>query len=950
MSLSVTHPAALLLLVFVPLLARRWGRVPMSLSPFRRRMTLALRSLTLACLALALSGATFSVKSNDLTVVFLLDRSLSTGAESEPWQRSFIETALQGADSKSRFGIVTFGRDSSVERRVGTAQGAQLERFSAVVDRQATNLTSALRSASTIFPGDTGRRLVLLSDGRSTEAGALDESLALSAAGIELWTVPLPEDETPDLALTQLRTPSQLAVDEPFLLNLVIESRKISQAELLLSLNGRPHQRLSLELRDGPNLFLLPQKIGESGPVQFEARLLTPEDSRLENNRGEALINVGDRHRILILRSAERLAEGPSPLRTLLEGAGLEVSELSPQTLPRRLGAWRDVSSILVEDVSALDWELEQQKLVSLLVRDAGTGLMMTGGTSSFGIGGYQGSPLEALLPVNLAIRRPENEALAALILLLDKSGSMTGRPIEMAREAAIAAGRTLSSEDELGVVGFDSAARWLYRLQPRGNGRTFERAVAGLRAGGGTDLYPALQQALAQMAGSEAALKHLMVLSDGAVNPADFDPLLEDAVKQRITISAVALGDGADIRFLEDLTTKGKGRLYVVPENSGTLPQVFVRDTMLATGGGVYEKPTKVEALPGGPYQSVLSNSSIESAPPLAGYTLTGLKGGTAQTLLISDQGDPILALGRGGLGRTAAWTSDLGEPWAASWKNHSSHQTSDLLSMLLLRAVRAINAPGTVERRTAGYRLEVTSSSRGDTWSCQVNISSRLPLAGPVRVALLSPTGSTTEMVLTPDTPFSARGVLPWSHSGSGLALASTLEGDLLDKVSFAVPVAPELQFLGVDHAILRDLAQANGGSYHPDPQEVFRRKPIPVSNRRSLERALVQLSIFLLLLEVAVRRLPWKTRRRPLLSAEVSERLETSSSQIAALKKRKSEVRRPPPPATPEQPSALPAAIRWEEREALPSVPSLESEQSNTLARLKKKKREHRDQNPS
>lgn len=951
MSLTFLHPWVLLGLLSLPPLILAWRRRPTSLTPQRQRIALLLRCLTLVCVLLALAGAQQVSHSRDVTVVFLMDRSLSTGGDSQAWQRDYVARALKARAPSDQYGIVLFGKEARVELAAAAHQRESVENFSVVVDRGASDLASAMRFAATAFPGDTASRLVVLSDGQSTEGETGDEAAALAAAGIEVWSVPLPDAGVKDLLISRLEAPDDVAIDEPFVLRTVVESAGVSEAELLLSANGRPVQRIRLKLREGPNLFLIPQRVGRAGPVRYEARLLSDQDSRPENNRAEALLVAGQEQSVVVLRSQA----GEGSLVPMLRRAGLTARAVRPAELPSRVGAWRDTSALVIEDVSAIDWSQDLQKVVSLLVRDGGMGLMMTGSDATFGVGGYQHTAVEPLLPVNLAIRRPKDMPLAALVQCLDKSGSMSGRPIEMAREAAIAAGETLSERDLLGVVAFDDAARWVYRFQEKGDGRSFAKSVASLRAGGGTDMYPALEEALESLESATAPLKHIIVLSDGATAPADFDALMERAVKARITVSAVALGGGADLTFLGRLTKQGKGRLYQAPEaNAGApLPQIFIREALLATGSGVNEKPTEIRPTAEAANSPLLQGLDFARTPPIQAYNMSSSKGGTATTLLASPKGDPLLAVGRAGLGKTAAWTSDLGGIWATSWNSTPASGGSSLLETLLLRAVRGVNAAGSLDERSRGNQLEARAQSLGDLATVSLRLTTREPLKGPVTAVVVDSRGQSVEAVMQPAGPYLATGTVRLNDAGSALVFAKSSDGQPLGRTHLSVPMAPEFARLGTNREGLKELAQRSGGRFEPQPASVFAPPTRPVPRRTPLGNDLIRGALLLLLLEVAVRRLP-----RPRLGKRAGTTTTTRVEEAAGVLERMSSLRQTRRSAQTATPQTAPRVERVE-RPRPPSAtssPSLRTpppesasgaDQPSTLSRLTQAKRRHQSE---
>src|SRR6266498_3081437 len=79
-----------------------------------------------------------------------------------------------------------------------------------------------------------------------------------------------------------------------------------------------------------------------------------------------------------------------------------------------------------------------------------------------------------------------------AMSLVIDRSGSMTGLPLEMAKQAAKATVDTLSSDDLIEVVAFDSTPTRAVKMQPARNRSRIENDIARIQAGGGTEIFSA--------------------------------------------------------------------------------------------------------------------------------------------------------------------------------------------------------------------------------------------------------------------------------------------------------------------------------------------------------------------------------------------------------------------------------------------------------------------------
>ena len=92
----------------------------------------------------------------------------------------------------------------------------------------------------------------------------------------------------------------------------------------------------------------------------------------------------------------------------------------------------------------------------------------------------------------------------------------MSGDKIQWSKSAAVAAADMLGKRDFLGVVTFDSEPHWIVPLQRNGTGERSKARISRIASGGGTDLFPAQEQAYRAIQGADASLKHVIVLTDG--------------------------------------------------------------------------------------------------------------------------------------------------------------------------------------------------------------------------------------------------------------------------------------------------------------------------------------------------------------------------------------------------------------------------------------------------
>ena len=173
----------------------------------------------------------------------------------------------------------------------------------------------------------------------------------------------------------------------------------------------------------------------------------------------------------------------------------------------------------------------------------------------------------------------PKQALRIALLLIIDRSGSMAGPKMRMAQSSAMAAARHLAAEDRVGVLAFDDRTQWVAPFQDAGDMATLGRRIGGLRPDGGTDFFPALKEGFAEIARQRCGIRHVILLSDGATRSAVFRPTVEGASSQGITLSTVAIGDGADSHLLGLIAGWGKGRIYLATDPQ-RLPEVVTMDT----------------------------------------------------------------------------------------------------------------------------------------------------------------------------------------------------------------------------------------------------------------------------------------------------------------------------------------------------------------------------------
>ena len=192
-------------------------------------------------------------------------------------------------------------------------------------------------------------------------------------------------------------------------------------------------------------------------------------------------------------------------------------------------------------------------------------GLIFAAGETTFGQSGLSGSALEKVLPVEFKAQEKRKDL--ALVVCLDRSYSMKGRPMDLAKAGTRAALALLEEQHRFGVVAFDSQPHEAVPLQFVRSKRKAEDLIDRIQASGQTNIYPALATAWRMLQNIDTKRKHVILLSDGDTAPADFERLIKRMTDAQITVSTVTLGRAGDPELMGKIARWGKGKAYMAED-----------------------------------------------------------------------------------------------------------------------------------------------------------------------------------------------------------------------------------------------------------------------------------------------------------------------------------------------------------------------------------------------
>jgi uncharacterized membrane protein len=813
------------------------------------RWALAVRGALVVVLALTLLRPALPRWVDRQNVVFLLDLSDSVSLAARERAYRFVAEAVEGLKTGDHHGLIVFGEQAVVDQPLSNKSA--VDRPRAEVAGRGTNIHQAIQLALATLPPGQANRIVMLTDGRQNAGAALAGAQAAKNAGADVYYVAAPLTFTQEVVAESMVLPQEVKYGEPFQAKVVAWSHKDTQGRLSLFRNGEFLGSQIVRLSAGKNVFAYRQSLDQSGIHVYQAAIEVDGDTIEDNNRSVGTVVVRGRPQVLL---ADKDRSHAQSLAAALRSQNIDVTVVEPGGIPKDIAGLQKYDGVVLSNVSSLKLTKPQMTQIRDYVRDHGGGLMMLGGEESFGLGGYYRTPIEEALPVTMDVKQKVEIPSLAVVLSIDRSGSMAMSTdekitkLDLAKEAGHLVVDLLDERNEIGVMSWDTEFIWDATVRAARDKAAIHHSIATIKAGGGTDGYPALKESYAVLFERPALLKHVIFLSDGQMTRGDFQGLLRRMAKDKITVSTVAIGKDADVQLMVDVAKWGRGRFYYT-EDSQTIPRIFTLETQLASKASLVEQPFKPQLT--APGHEAMQEINWKAVPPLGGYVATTLKP-TAELVLMSHQEDPVLATWRFGLGRAAAFTSDAKAKWGVLW--------------LRWREFNKFWAQMT--------RWTLRSGSRSDTTA----MVQRIDQTGEVvvdavdgkgefinfldsQVGVVAPNRQRDVVDLEQIGPGRYRGRFPAPQEGVYLVGMAQRKGERVigsQLAGLVVPYAQELRDLGVDETLLRELAELTGGGALEAPRDAF------LKGRRQSRIAveiwpwLVGLVAFLLIPDVALRRL--------------------------------------------------------------------------------------------
>lgn len=844
--MSITHP--LWLLVAAPALLAVW------VLPRSSRMRRGLRVALVALIALALSAPYLPWRQRGGTLVILADRSASISAAGRARQEEAIRMIHAAMPAHNQMAVVSFGAAPVVEH---PPQAAAFSGFAAAINPDGSDLGTAVQHALALIEHGRAGRCFVLSDGAWTGNDPRLAAGQAAARGIAVDYRAVPS-HMPPLRLQAFDVPHDVPRGAAFMLTAWLRAAAPGRMQYELRRNDVIVAQGEEEIAAGIAPLLLRDLADEPGLYEYTLRCNMTGQAHTPHVTARALVQVRGPRPVLHL--APRRESG---LGALLRRSGLDVRTVTPGELSLSLPVLASHAAVILENVPARALRPADLELLAAWVQYGAGGLLMTGGRHSFGNGGYFNSALDPVLPVSMELRQEHRAFASAIVVALDRSGSMMApvggamTKMDLANIGTASVLDLLTDADEFGVIAVDSSPHTVVPLCSARDARAQRHKILSIKSeGGGIFIYEALVAATRMLQQSARATRHVILFADAAdaEAPGMYYELIAKCVDAGMTFSVVGLGSptDCDAELLRDIARRGNGRCEFTAD-ANALPQLFVEETFAVLRSGFVDTPATITFHPG---SAALGSMQFATAPTLGGYNLCYLKP-DAQCAASSadDNTAPIIASHYTGSGRVVCFLGEADGPFSGTLPEWP--RTGALFAQLARWSAGALNElpPGlaaeqAVEHGQYALRLHVDPTAYLDTLRGAPHVTLLVSTPGRAPYHLTQPLQWRDAETLTASMPL---------DSLSTVRAMLALPSGPVALPPVCLPCSPELMGAPRDDGarVLEEIAAMTGGSARGRLVDIWNDLP-RTRTRLALAPWLYAAAALLFLCEIMLRRL--------------------------------------------------------------------------------------------
>lgn len=801
------------------------------------------RILVIIFIVCAMADITLSIKGKNISTIFILDVSDSMSTFKEKGIE-FIDKALEEMPKNNKAGVVVFGDNASIDKVMDNKK--EYSGIKSAPLKSATNIEEAINTSFSLFDKNASKRIVLITDGEENKGDLLNSVVLLNKENIDLKVYKVSNESRNEVYVESVKVPDNISIGEEFTVTTTIESNVQTKGKLTLFSGRDKKAEEEVEIQKGTNTFVFKDVQTTGGFKNYRVLIEADEDTNGINNEYSCFTNVIAPPNILVIQGKENSALG---VIETLKNTSCNYNIVSPNSAPRNLNELLEYKTIVLCDVHKDDLNSGFMDNIESYVKDYGGGVVTFGGENSYALGGYKNTSLEKILPVNMDKKGKNEVPPISISLIIDKSGSMSSgngevSKLTLAKEAAMNALDSLRESDEINVIAFDDTYQNVVEMQSASDIKNIKEMIGGITVGGGTSIYPALEQGYKAQLNSKGKIKHIILLTDGedSFSLSNYTSLVNDIKNEGITLSTVSVGEDANESLLQALANQGSGRYYHTDKYTD-IPRIFAREVLLSAGTYIINE----EFTP-----SISSNSEIlsgintkEGIPNLKGYIGTSIKE-NATEILTSNHDEPILASYRYGIGKTVSWTSDINGQWSSDYLTWN--KGAQLIKNAIYWTIPELSDEG-----------KLSISQEGNEALIEFYSDSNLE-GSKIKAIYNSESGSNGEIELTEEEPGKYTGKVKLDEIGFyNFNVREEKDGEIINNYTgaFSLQYSDEYKF-NKNKDKVKTLVSAVNGKFINNSKDVFKGELKEAYKKINLSNIFLIFALVLFFLDIVYRRL--------------------------------------------------------------------------------------------
>ncbi len=850
--------------------------------------SLIIHILIIALVTLGAAGTVISAVMTQTEVVVVADLSYSADRGEADIDR-YISEIEAGLPKNSKLAVVCFGKNYVLH----TDFGEEIKSVSGSdVDDSATDITSAIEYAGTLFGEDVIKRVILLTDGAETVSenvtGMVSAVERLAAQNIAIDAIYLDsnlKEQDKEVQLTGVDYTEGTYINHDTTADVLVQSAGDARAVVTLSRDGEKLTDKAVELTAGYNVINFDLPTASAGTYGYEVRVSSPSDRSEYNNSFSFTQRVSGEINVFLLTSQAQDIDAAAKLFGENSHIQAVIVNEDHRVLKSALEKYADSDMVTVaEDPGDLPYSVEELvkydeivlssidvrtvnnvtafiESVETVVSQYGKSLVTIGDTKIQNKTDETLESLENMLPLKFGNSAQDPKLYT---IVIDTSRSMySASRFAVAKQAAVHLLTLLNDEDDVIVVTFAGDIKIIQPTTKASNREDIAKKINAMTPSQGTSIGGGLAAAVNLMINQNHDQKQVMLISDGMNYTAEIVEIegvsmkpfevAEYMASHDITVSTMNPYNSVQtgITTLKNIASNGGGEYYYIESEKALAELVFgdvgndLTESVVEKESLVHIKRTKDDVVDG-----------VSYLPSVMGYVHSKAKV-SANTVLTVDytkvSGDvvevPLYAYWDYGNGRVSSFTGAISGAWASSWQGESA-QT-------FLSNVTKVNVPE--EKIDRPYSVNI------DYDGIYANIEIIPALLDPyatVNVRITHPDGSTDEKLLTFD-------ALRYFHRFEAPALGrygisityKTEVGEFTSDSDFHISYSPEYNsFENFDASTLHAMVRHRGSVSEGSIPSLENKKENVALYRLTFIVPFMIVAVALYVLDIIIRKIKW------------------------------------------------------------------------------------------